>query len=42
MVTDDRRILVLDDEEMIRDLLQETFQKKGFKVETAMTGKEGL
>ena len=42
MVSDDKRIIVLDDEEMIRDLLQETFQKKGFKVETAMTGKEGL
>ncbi|HHS13175.1 MAG TPA: sigma-54-dependent Fis family transcriptional regulator [bacterium] len=38
----EKRILILDDEEMIRDLLHETFQKKGFFVETAMNGKEAL
>jgi len=42
MGNDMERILVLDDEEIIRDLLRETFQKKGYKVETAMQGKEAL
>ena len=37
-----KRILVLDDEEMIRDLLQETFQNKGYHVDTAMNGKEAM
>ena len=42
MGEDTKRILILDDEEMIRDLLRETFQKKGYSVETTMNGKETL
>ena len=37
-----RRILVTDDEEMIRDLLSETFQKKGYTVQTTANGREAL
>lgn len=42
MENETKRILVLDDEEMIRDLLQETFQKSGYEVITANNGKETL
>ncbi len=42
MAEDHKRILVLDDEEMIRDLLQETFQKRGYEVDVAVNGKESL
>ena len=42
MTANGDRLLVLDDEDMIRDLLRETFQKKGFHVDTAMNGKEAL
>jgi len=42
MSTEEKRILVLDDEEMIRDLLQETFKQKKFDVEIAATGEEAL
>lgn len=37
-----KRILVVDDEEMIRDLLQETFGRKGFDVEVVAMGKEAV
>jgi len=37
-----KRILVLDDEEFIRDLLKETFEKKGYIVDIAVCGKEAL
>ena len=37
-----KKILVLDDEEMIRDLLKETFQKKKYEVEIAVDGNEAL
>ena len=42
MNTDTKRILVVDDEEMIRDLLEETFSKRGYEVETAVNGREAL
>ena len=42
MSEDKKRILILDDEEMIRDLLCETLRKKGYDVETCATGKEAL
>ncbi len=42
MHRDIRRILVIDDEEMIRDLLNETFHKKGYEVDTEMYGKKAL
>jgi len=37
-----KKIFILDDEEMIRDLLGETFIKNGFAIETAMNGREAL
>lgn len=37
-----RSILVIDDEDVIRDLLRETFQRKGYTVETAPDGKTAL
>lgn len=37
-----KRIFVVDDEEMIRDLLKETFQRKGYDVDVVATGKEAL
>src|SRR4030042_2353633 len=42
MANDSKHILVLDDEEMIRDILYETFRKKGYSVETAIKGREAL
>ncbi len=42
MNTDTKRLLVVDDEEMIRDLLEETFRNKGYEVETAVNGREAL
>jgi len=42
MSHDGRSILVLDDEEMIRDLLSETFHKKGYVVETVAMGRDAL
>ena len=42
MNSDGKSILILDDEEMIRELLNETFEKKGYDVETAVNGKETL
>jgi two-component system response regulator AtoC len=37
-----KKILVLDDEEMIRDLLCETFQKKGYTVHSTANGRGAL
>ncbi len=37
-----KRILVVDDEEMIRDLLQETFSRRGFYVDVVEMGKEAV
>lgn len=37
-----KRILVVDDDEMICDLLKETFQRKKYEVEIALKGKEAL
>ncbi|MCK5145997.1 sigma-54-dependent Fis family transcriptional regulator [bacterium] len=37
-----KKIFILDDEEMIRDLLSETFIKDGYEVDTAMNGREAL
>ncbi len=42
MTDEQKRILVLDDEEMIRELLNETFQRKGFSVDVTANGKETL
>ena len=42
MAQEDKSILILDDEEMIRDLLYETFTRKGYKVDTAANGKEAV
>lgn len=37
-----KRILVIDDDEMICDLLKETFQRKNYEVEVVLKGKEAL
>jgi CheY-like chemotaxis protein len=37
-----KRVLILDDEEMIRELTRDIFQLMGFEVETAGTGEEAL
>ncbi len=42
MGSDKKKILVIDDEEMIRDLLNETFRKRGYDVDTEMYGKKAL
>ncbi len=42
MSKDTYNILILDDEEMIRDLLSETFSQKGYHADAAMNGKEAL
>lgn len=42
MTSDPKSMLILDDEEMIRDLLNETFIQKGFDTDTAMDAKEAL
>ncbi len=42
MGSDKKKILVIDDEEMIRDLLNETFRKRGYEVDTEMYGKKAL
>ena len=42
MSSDPKRIFILDDEEMIRDLLGETFSKGGYEIDTAMNGREAL
>ena len=38
----DKQILVVDDEDVIRDLLKETFQRKGYQVDTVADGKGAL
>ena len=42
MSLDPKRIFILDDEEMIRDLLSETFAQAGYELDTAMNGREAL
>ncbi len=42
MSEESNRILVVDDEEMIRDLLRETFQRRGYAVETVEKGNDAL
>lgn len=42
MSEEGKRILVVDDEEVIRDLLRETFLRKKYAVDTAPTGKGAL
>ncbi|MFC1568590.1 sigma-54-dependent transcriptional regulator [bacterium] len=42
MSNDTKKLLVVDDEEVIRDLLRETFLRKGYSVTTASHGKEAL
>jgi DNA-binding NtrC family response regulator len=37
-----KRILVVDDEEIIRDLLKETFNRRGYEVEAVDKGKDAL
>lgn len=37
----DRRVLVIDDEPCIRDLLATFFRRKGYRVDTATSGSEG-
>jgi len=37
-----KRILVIDDEEQLRHLVQLAMEKAGFEVETACDGKEGI
>jgi two-component system, NtrC family, response regulator AtoC len=41
-MTDGKRILLIDDEEMIRDLLREMLHRKGYTIETAENGKGAL
>lgn len=42
MSNDQKSILILDDEEMIRDLLSETFSNKGYETDTALDAKEAM
>ena len=42
MHSENKKILVIDDEEMIRDLLDESFHKIGYEVDTEMYGKKAL
>ena len=42
MSSEIKKLLVVDDEEVIRDLLKETFLRKGYTVTTASHGKEAL
>jgi DNA-binding NtrC family response regulator len=37
-----KRILVVEDDQDIRDLLVETLQRSGFEIDTAENGKQGL
>ncbi|HHT9113314.1 MAG: response regulator [Planctomycetes bacterium] len=36
------RILVVDDEEIVRDLLYDMLSKTGYKVKTAMNGQDAI
>ena len=38
----DKKVLVVDDEDMIRNLMEETLTEVGFSVYTASTGEEAL
>ncbi len=42
MTGEQRRILVVDDDEMVRSLLQRTLEKAGYDVITAANGQEAL
>jgi len=42
MNTEDRQILVVDDEEVIRELLNEALQRKGYRVDVRENGKDAL
>lgn len=42
MAEDVKRILVVDDEEVIRELLNEALQRKGYDIHTSENGKEAL
>ncbi len=42
MTGEQRRILVVDDEQTVRDLLQRTLEKAGYNVITAANGQEAL
>lgn len=42
MSNEDKNILIIDDEEMIRELLTDTFIQKGYSIETAGDGKEAF
>ena len=42
MTTEQERILVVDDEETVRNLLQRILEKAGYQVTTAANGKEAL
>jgi two-component system response regulator VicR len=42
MTEKQKRILIVDDEETVRDLLQRTLQKVGYDVITAANGQEAL
>ena len=36
------RILIMDDDEQVLAMLEQTLERKGYEVETAINGKEGL
>ena len=36
------KVLIIEDEKMMNDLLKDTFEKNGFEAVSALTGKEGL
>ena len=38
----DKLVMIVDDDESVRDLLEFVVQKEGFRVETAVDGEEGL
>ncbi len=42
MTGEQRRILVVDDEQTVRDILQRTLEKEGYDVITAANGQEAL
>jgi YesN/AraC family two-component response regulator len=41
-MTDKYKVLIIDDEEMVGDMLKDFLEDCGFNVQTALTGKEGL
>ena len=42
LVSDTRRVLIIDDDEPVRELLRNTFERGGFTVETAVDGMDAL